>query len=314
MLALPLAARAQQPAMPVVGFLSSASPGPFRDQLAAFHRGLKEAGFVEGQNVTIEYRWAENQYDRMPALVAELVRRPVAVLVASGGAISALAAKAATAAIPIVFTAVADPVEAGLVASLNRPGGNVTGIGALTTELDAKRLELLSELVPQSRLIGALVNPNRPDADIQLRDLQAAAHMIGRQFVVLSAGTERDIDTAFATLVRQRVGALLVAADPFFTSRRAQVVALAARHAVPAIYQWRDFTAAGGLMSYGPSLADAYRQAGIYAGRILKGAKLADLPVVQPTKFELVINRKTAKALGLTIPRSLLMRADEVIE
>jgi putative ABC transport system substrate-binding protein len=313
-LAAPLVARAQQPAMPVIGFLSSASPGTFAHFLAAFRQGLNETGYVEGRNVAIEYRWAENQYDRLPALATELVRRQPAVTVASGGNVSALAAKAATSTIPIVFTSARDPIKGGLVASLNRPGGNMTGIGGLTAELDAKRLELLRELVPKARTLGALINPNNPDAESQSRDVQEAARALGQQMIVLYAGSEGDIDTAFGTLVRRRIGALLVGADPGFASRRAQLIALAARHSVPAIYQARDFAVAAGLASYGPSLADGYRQVGIYAGRILKGAKPADLPVVQPTKFELVINVKTATALGLTIPQSILLRADEVIQ
>jgi putative ABC transport system substrate-binding protein len=272
---------------------------------------LNDTGYLEDRNVAIEYRWADNQYDRLPAMAADLIERRVAVIVASGGNIAALAAKTATTTVPIVFTAVADPVQGGLIAALNRPGGNVTGISALTAELDAKRLELLCALVPG--VIGVLVNPNRPNADIQLRDVEAAAHLIKRQLIVRSASTEHEIDTAFASLVQQRIGALLVTADPFFSNRRAQFVALSARHAMPAIYQWRDFAASGGLMSYGPSLTDAYRQAGIYAGRILKGEQPADLPVLRPTRFEFVINLKTAKALGLDV-RALIARADEVIE
>jgi putative ABC transport system substrate-binding protein len=309
----PLAARAQQ-RIPLVGFLNSASPGPFAHLAAALRQGLSQIGYVEGRNVLIESRWAENRYDLLPDLAADLVRREVAVIVAGGGNVSALAAKAATSTTPIIFTAASDPVKAGLVASLNRPGGNVTGIAALTAEMDAKRLELLHEMVPKTARIGALVNPNRPDSDAQVRDVQTAAQTIGQQLVVFRAGTERDLDNVFTTLVEQGVGALLVAADPFFANRRAQVISLSERHAIPAIYQFREFPVAGGLMSYGANLPDSYRQAGIYTGRILKGEKPADLPVVQPTKFELVINLKTAKALRLTVPMTLQASADEVIE
>jgi ABC-type uncharacterized transport system substrate-binding protein len=257
----PLAARAQQ-RMPLVGFLNSASPGPFAHLAAALRRGLSEIGYVEGRNVLIESRWAENRYELLPDLAADLVRREVTVIVAGGGNVSALAAKAATSTIPIIFTAASDPVKAGLVASLNRPGGNVTGVAALTAEMDAKRLELLHEMVPKTAKIGALVNPNRPDSEAQVRDVQTAAQTIGQQLVVFHAGTERDLDNVFTTLVEQRVGALLVAADPFFANRRAQVIALSERHAIPAIYQFREFPVAGGLMSYGANLPDSYRQAG----------------------------------------------------
>jgi ABC-type uncharacterized transport system substrate-binding protein len=311
----PLPLSAQQPARPVIGVLSSAS-AVLRggEQFAAFDRGLREAGYVDGQNVTIEYRWANDDYARLPGLAEELVRLRVAVLVAAGGQVSALAAHKATKDIPIVFTTVTDPVRSGLVASLNRPGGNVTGTAGLTSELDPKRLELLYQLKPTASVIGVLVDPKRPGLKHQLQDLQAVADKMKLKLAVQEAGTEREIDTALETLARERVDALLVTADPFFNSRRAQLVALAARHAFPAIYQWREFAAAGGLMSYGPSITDAYRQAGINAGLILKGAKPADLPVMRPTRFELVVNLKTAKALGLEIPLTLLALANEVIE
>jgi ABC-type uncharacterized transport system substrate-binding protein len=312
--AWPVAARAQQPKMPVTGFLNAASPGPFRQQIAAFHEGLKESGYVEGQNVAVEYRWAEGQYDRLPALAADLVRRQVSVIVAGGGAPAVLAAKAATTAIPIVFSLGSDPVGLDLVASLNRPGGNITGVYHFATGLEAKRLGLLHEMVPKATTIAVLVNPNYSDAENQLRDVQEAAIPLGVQLVVVRANAESDFDAAFSTVVQQRSGGLLVCASPFFNTRREQLVVLAARHALPTIYEWRDFAVAGGLMSYGTSLADAYRQAGVYAGRILKGAKPADLPIMQSTKFEFVINLNTAKALGLTIPPGLLAIADEVIE
>jgi ABC-type uncharacterized transport system substrate-binding protein len=313
--AWPLAARAQQAAMPVTGFLNAASPGPLRRQIAAFHEGLKESGYVEGQNVAVEYRWAEGQYDRLPALAADLVRRQVSVIVAGGGAPAVLAAKAATTTIPIVFTAGGDPIASGLVPSLNRPGGNITGVYHFATGLEAKRLGLLHEMVPKATTIAVLVNPKfRKEAESQLRDVQEAAASLDVQLVVVRANAESDFDAAFSTVVQQRSGALLVCASPFFNTRREQLVVLAARHALPTIYEWRDFADAGGLMSYGTSLADAYRQAGVYAGRILKGAKPADLPIVQATRFEFVINLSTAKALGLTVPDQLLARADEVIE
>jgi putative tryptophan/tyrosine transport system substrate-binding protein len=287
--AWPLAGRAQQGAMPVTGFLNAASPGPLRQQVAAFHEGLKESGYVEGQNVAVEYRWAEGQYDRLPALAADLVRRQVSVIVSGGGPV-VLAAKAATTTIPIVFTAGADPVGLGLVASLRRPGGNITGVYHFASGLEAKRLDLLHEIVPKVTTIAVLVNPNYSDAENQLRDVQEAAARLGVQLVVVRANAENDFDAEFSTVVQQRSGALLVCASPFFNTSREQLVVLAARHALPTIYEGRDFAAAGGLMSYGTSLADAYRQAGAYAGRILKGAKPADLPVIQTTKFEFVIN------------------------
>jgi ABC-type uncharacterized transport system substrate-binding protein len=311
--AWPLTARAQQPPMPVVGFLSSGSPAPLRQQVAAFREGLKEAGYVEGQNVTVEYGFAEGQLDRFPVLVSDLVRRQVSVLVVTSNT-GALVAKHATSTIPIVFSVGDDPVASGLVPSLNRPGGNLTGVYQFTTGLEAKRLGLLHEMVPKATTIAVLVNPNFSGAKTQLHDVQEAAPRLGVQLVVVRANVESDFDAAFATLVQQRAGALLVCASPFFNGRRQQLVVLAARHAVPAIYEWRDFAEAGGLMSYGTILADAYRQAGVYAGRVLKGAKPADLPVVQATRFEFVINRSTAKALGIEVPPTLSARADEVIE
>jgi len=312
--AWPHAARAQQARMPVIGYLGAGSPRPLRDQLAALYRGLKETGYIEGQNVTIEYRWAEGQYERLSGLAAELVQRQVTAIVATGGTTSALAAKAATTTIPIVFTSGTDPIEAGLVASLNRPGGNITGVTFFSDVLDAKRLELLHELVPNVGLIALLVNPNNTRVEAQLRDTQEAAARLGIRLIVLNASNEPEIDTSFAILVREGARALLVASDAFFYSRHNQLVALAARHAVPAIYQLREFTAAGGLMSYGASLAEVYHQAGVYTGRILKGEKPADLPVIQSTKFELVINLKTAKALGVAVSNAIQLLADEVIE
>ena len=311
--AWPLVARAQQQ-MPVIGFLNSASPEGYAPFVGGFRRGLNEAGFVEAQNVAIIYRWAEGQYDRLPALAADLVSRRVSVIVATGGLPSSLAAKAATDKIPIVFTLGSDPIKFGIVASLNRPGGNVTGVTLFAYLLDAKRVEFMHELLPNSTVIALLINPNSPQADAQIADVEAATRTFGQQLVVLKAGAESEIDLALATLVQRKASALLVSADPFFLSRRDQLVASVARYSMPTIYEWRQFAEVGGLMSYGVNLADAYREAGVYVGRILKGDKPADLPVQQPTKFELVINLKTAKALGLDVPLPLLALADEVIE
>jgi ABC-type uncharacterized transport system substrate-binding protein len=311
--AWPLAASAQQQAMPVIGFLSAVTPAQTTPMASAFVRSLSETGFVEGHNVAIEYRWAEGHLDRLPALVSDLVRHRAALIVVGSNA-GAFSAKQATTTIPIVFVMGADPVELGLVASLNRPGGNMTGVYQFTTGLEAKRLGLLHELFPKATTIAVLVNPNYAGAENQLRDVHEAAGRLGVQLVVLRANTETEFNSAFADFSQQRAGSLLVSGSPFFNSRREQFVALAARHVVPAIYERRDFAAAGGLMSYGTSLADAYRHAGAYAGRILKGENPADLPVMQSTKFEFVINLKTAKALGLTVPDNLLVAADEVIE
>jgi putative ABC transport system substrate-binding protein len=313
-LAWPLAARAQQPAMPVIGFLTNKSVAEAAGDVAAFRQGLKEAGYSEGQNASIAFRWAEDQVDRLPALAADLVQRQVSVIVTASGP-ATLAAKAATATIPIVFQIGNDPVAIGLVASLNRPGGNITGVTTLSVELGQKRLELLHELIPTATSIAVLVNPNNATAlETQTRDLQAAARNLGLLLHVLQASTDRDFDTVFTTLVQLRAGGLAIGGDAFLNSRSEQLAALALRHALPAIHQPRDFAAAGGLMSYGSSNTDAIRQAGIYTGKILAGAKPADLPVVQAVKVELVINLKTARALGLTVPTALLVRANEVIE
>jgi putative tryptophan/tyrosine transport system substrate-binding protein len=311
--AWPLAARAQQP-IPVIGFLSGASAVAYEPIVAAFRQGLADAGYIEGQNVTIEYRWAEGQYDRLPALAADLVARKVVVIAAAGGIGSALAAKAASPTIPIVFVTGDDPVKFGLVDSLNRPGGNVTGVSFLLPALEAKRLELLHELLPKAALIAVLVNPSLAASDVRVTAVRDAANTLGLQLSIVNASSERDIDNAFASLVEMRAEALLVTSDPFFVSRREQIVLLATRRAVPTAYFAREFATAGGLMSYGASASDAYRQTGIYTGKVLKGEKPANLPVMQPTKFELVLNRKTANVLGLTVPNILLVSADEVIE
>jgi putative ABC transport system substrate-binding protein len=303
----------QQRAMPVIGFLSNETSDAFAPAVAAFRKGLSDAGYVDGQNVAIEYRWAEGRYDRLPALAADLVARKVEVI-ATGSTTAIHAAKSATSTIPIVFVGGGDPVRNGLVASLARPGGNLTGVSIMASELMPKRLELLSDLVPQTRLVALIVNPNNPIADRIMQDVQEAAHVKGIQLKVLRASDESEITAAFATVVELHVGGLVVGADAVFDYRRQQLVALAASHAVPAVYFAREFVAAGGLISYGTSLTAAYHQAGIYVGKVLKGTKPADLPVQQPTRFELVVNLTTAKALGLTVPPSILARADEVIE
>jgi ABC-type uncharacterized transport system substrate-binding protein len=311
--AWPLAARAQRSTMPVIGFLSGVSPGPFAQRLAAFRQGLNETGTIEGRNVAIEHRWAEGQYDRLPALATDLVGRRVAVIVAYTNQ-AALEAKAATTTIPIVFLVGADPVKLGLVASLNRPGESITGVSWFGADLVPKQLSLLHELVPNAAVIALLVDLNVADAASQVNEVRAAARTLRLQLVVLNARTASDIDAAFASLVRERAGALVVGAGAFLVSRRDQIIALAARHAIPAVYGFREYSAAGGLISYGNDIPDAFRRAGVYTGRILKGDKPADLPVERTTKFELVINLKTAKALGLTVPNSMQLLADEVIE
>jgi ABC-type uncharacterized transport system substrate-binding protein len=310
--AWPLAAGAQQ--LPIVGVLGGYTAAEWRPFVGAFDEGLKELGYVDGQNVAVEFRWAEGDYARLPVLAAELVRRQVAVIAAIGGINSALAAKAATAEIPIIFLTGRDPVELGLVESLNRPSGNLTGVSLLNDALTAKRLELLRELVPNAATVAFLINPNNRNHHSHARMLEAVARSGGQQLVLLAAAADRDLEPAFLALTRERAQGLIVAPDPFLDSQRERLVQLAMRHAVPTIFQWREFVQAGGLISYGTSLADAHRQMGIYAGKILKGAKPADLPVVQPTKFDLFVNLKTARALGLTVPTSILLRADEVIE
>ncbi len=312
--AWPLVARAQQPAKPVVGYLGGLSRDTYAPRLAAFHKGLAERGYVDGRSVEIEYRWANGQYDRLPELAADLVRRQVAVIAAMGGDAPAFAAKAASTTIPIVFAVTADPVKAGLVSSLNRPGGNITGVNFLLNTIAAKLFEVLNETVPKATTIGFLVNPSGPEAESAVSEVSLAAQALGQQLFVVKAASEYEIDAAFAILAQERVGALLVGNDVFFYSRREQIVALAARHGMPAIYNVREFVQAGGLMSYGTSVDDAQRQAGAYVGRILQGTKPGDLPIQQAVKVELALNLKTAKALGITIPTSLLLRADEVIE
>ena len=311
--AWPLVARAQQPTMPVIGFLNGTSPEGYGIFLSAFREGLSETGYIEGKNVAIEYRWAQGQCDRLPELAADLVRRRVTVIAATSTPANRIA-KAATTTIPVVFTTSSDPVGLGLVASLNRPGGNVTGAVTLNVELGSKRLELLREVIPADSLIVVLANPTNPNFEPQLRDLQAASRTMGQSILVVTAGSEGDLDAAFARLVQQRAAAILVNTDAFFFSRRDQLIALAKRYAVPAIFDRREFAAAGGLMSYGGSVTDVYHLAGVYSGRILKGEKPADLPVQQSTKIELTINMRTAKSLGVTYPLNLLGRADEVIE
>jgi putative ABC transport system substrate-binding protein len=311
--AWPLAARAQQASMPVVGFLHYASPDTFEHVAQAFRRGLRESGYIDGRNVVIEYRWADGHYDRLPALVGELVRREVTVI-AAGGTVAAQAAKRATTSIPIVFTSGADPIASGLVGSLSRPEGNLTGATGISATIVVKRLELTRDLLPGARAVAMIINPNFPGADAQIAEVEAAGRLVGMQIRSMAAGSERDLDAAFATLREPHVDAFMVGADGYLNTRRHHIAALAARYAMPGIYPFSDYVRAGGLVSYGANVAEDYRQAGISTGRILKGEKPADLPVVQPTKYELVINLKTAKALGLEVPPTLLARADEVIE
>lgn len=309
-----VAGQTQQPALPLIGFLSGASAAPFVHLVAAFRQGLSDSGFVEGQNVAIEYRWAENRYERLPEMANELVRRHVTVLVASGGDRAALAAQAASTSIPIIFSAGGDPVANGLVASLGRPGANLTGVSLLTTLLEAKRLSLLREALPTATRIGLLVNPGGTVVQSMVQESEQAARSLGVRLLVVKAQAESEFEAAFASLLQQRADALVVLNSAFFNSRRDQLVALAARHRLPTVYEFREFALAGGLMSYGTDLGAMYRQIGVYTGRILKGAKPGDLPILQPTQFQLVVNLKTARALGLTIPQALLLRADEVIQ
>ena len=310
----PLAASAQQPAMPVIGYMSARSPEDTTQVLKAFYKGLGEGGFVSGQNVNVEYRWAHGDYGRLPALAAELVQKRVTVLVATGGDASALAAKEATTTIPVVLNTGSDQVKAGLVQSLNRPGSNVTGAVVLSDAMEQKRFGILQEIVPDVTIFGAIVNPNYPPSADQMRDLELAAPRLGRQLLVVKASNDGELDSAFAALSQAQVGALLIASDPYFDTRRTRIIAFAAQNRLPTIYQFREYAVEGGLVSYGPSITDAYRQVGMYAARILKGEKPADLPVLQPTKFDFVINLKTAKALGLSVPPTLVARVDEVIE
>lgn len=311
---LPLPARAQKSILPVIGILGAPSAATYARNVAAIHQGLKEVGYVEGTNVTVKYRWADGQYDRLPVLASELVEKGVAIIITIGGAPSTIAAKKATSTIPIVFTMTADPVQLGLVASFNRPGGNITGIAILGVALEAKRLEILHELVPAAKLIAVLINPKNPQTESQAAELVSASRTAGQEILLLKASNNEEIDAAFETLAERDAGAVVVGQDTFFTSQPAQFAALAKRYAKPTISAWREHVGAGTLISYGASIADGYRQAGVYAGRVLKGEKPADLPILQPTKFEMVINLKTAKELGVTVPPSLLAQSDEVIE